>query len=244
MKILAVIPARFKSSRFPGKPLVDLLGKSMIQRVYERVVDSDLFDEVIVATDDQRIFNHVKIFGKVLMTSENHDTGTDRCAEVANFFPEMEYVVNIQGDEPLVDALQLQTLINELTKENVQIATLCNPNVSQQDLENPNRIKVVLNFRNEALYFSRSAIPNTHHSDLSVKAPFFRHIGLYGFQRNTLLDLVKLQPSIIERIESLEQLRWLYYGFKIQVGFSSIETPNIDTPDDVGKVLEILKGLN
>ena len=244
MKVLGVIPARYASSRFPGKPLIDLAGKTMIQRVYEGAKQSSLISEVIVATDDERIFNEVLHFGgKAMMTKEAHPSGTDRCAEVAQHFPEMDVVVNIQGDEPLVDYRQLNQLIEAFNNSETQIATLGNFSLSWEDVENPNRIKVVVNAEGKALYFSRSPIPNAQHSTGNPleKYPFMRHIGLYAYRSSILQELTKLQPTALEKIESLEQLRWLYYGYAIQLVETSIETPNIDVPEDVEKVLEFLK---
>lgn len=243
MKVLGVIPARYASSRFPGKPLVDLKGKSMIQRVYEGVKKSGRISEVIVATDDQRIFDEVVRFGgKVIMTNENHPSGTDRCAEVAKAFPEMDVIINIQGDEPLVDFRQLDQLIDAFDVPETQIATLGNKSITTEDLENPNRIKIVVNHKQQALYFSRSAIPNAQHSqgNSHENYPYLRHIGLYAYRTKTLQELTNLKPTELEKIESLEQLRWLFYGFSIQVVETSIETPNIDVPEDLAKVLALL----
>ena len=174
------------------------------------------------------------------MTNVDHRSGTERCAEVALQYPEMDVVVNIQGDEPLVEAQQLQELLSLLSMEDTTIASLCHPEVSQEDFQNPNRIKVVTNFRNEALYFSRSGIPNDYYAVKNGRTPLLRHIGLYGFKRTTLLELVQLPPCDLELTESLEQLRWLYYGYPIKMGITEIETPNIDTPEDVEKVLRIM----
>ena len=242
MKVLGIIPARFDSSRFPGKPLIDLKGKSMIQRVYEGAKNSKRISEIIVATDDQRIVDEVVSFGgKVMMTLKNHPSGTDRCAEVAKKFPEMDVVINIQGDEPLVDYRQLDQLIDAFETSETQIATLGSYAISKEDIENPNRIKIVVNHKNEALYFSRSAIPNTEHSNqTSEHYPFLRHIGLYAYRAEVLQTLTSLKPTILEKTESLEQLRWMFYGFSIQVVNTDIETPNIDVPADVDKVLELL----
>ena len=243
MKVLGIIPARYASSRFPGKPLIDLKGKSMIQRVYEGAKKSTRITEVIIATDDQRIYDEVQRFGgKVMMTSEKHPSGTDRCAEVAARFPDMDVVINIQGDEPLVDYRQLEQLIDAFLEPTTDIATLGNLSLTQEDVDNPNRIKVVVNAKNLALYFSRSAIPNAHHSKGNPleKYPFMRHIGLYAYRSTVLQQLTKLKPTALEQIESLEQLRWLYYGYSIQLVETSIETPNIDVPEDVEKVLEFL----
>ena len=239
MKKLAIIPARYESSRFPGKPLVDLLGKSMIQRVYEGVEKSNVFDKTIVATDDKRIFEHVLEFGgEAMMTASNHGSGTDRCGEVVEKYSNYAIVVNIQGDEPLVDKKQLKQLVSAFDDENVQIATLGTPKITKVEQIDHNRIKIVLNQNNDALYFSRSAIPFERNED---GYPFLKHIGLYGFKATTLSKLVSLKPTSLEKTESLEQLRWLYYGYKIRVVETLIETPNIDVPEDVEKVLSILK---
>ena len=242
MKVVGIIPSRYESSRFPGKPLIDLKGKSMIQRVYENASKSNSLDEVIVATDDQRIYDHVLSFGgKVMMTSANHASGTERCGEVAKT-SEARIIINIQGDEPLVDPAQLDALIDAFTDESVQIATLGCPKISAEDIQNPNRIKIVTDVFKNALYFSRSAIPNDYHykGDSRAFFPFLKHIGLYAYRTDVLLELIHLAPSKLEQIESLEQLRWLYYGYNIRVVETDIETPNIDTPEDVEKVLNLL----
>jgi len=243
LKILGIIPARYGSSRFPGKPLIDLKGKSMIQRVYEGAMRADLLSDVIVATDDERIVAVVEGFGgKVMLTDSAHPSGTDRCGEIAKQFPDIDVVINIQGDEPLVDYRQLNTLAGAFVDPEVQIATLGIRDVSVEDILNPNRIKIVVNQHNEALYFSRSAIPNSANAsgDPLEIYPFLRHIGLYAYRAQTLQELVQLAPTALEKIESLEQLRWLYYGYKIQVVHTDIETPNIDVPADVEKVLRFL----
>jgi len=243
MKVLGVIPARFASSRFPGKPLIDLKGKTMIQRVYEGVLKSSNIDKIIVATDDQRIFDEVIRFGgNVEMTAENHQTGTDRCGEIAKRHPDFDLIINIQGDEPLVDYRQLDSLISVFNESENKIATLVNKNISFDELQNPNRVKVVADSKNNALYFSRSAVPNAinFRGDAMEVYPFLRHIGLYAYRRETLLELVQLKPCLLELIESLEQLRWLFYGYKIKLVETSIETPNIDVPDDIEKVLPFL----
>ena len=243
MKVIGIIPARYASSRFPGKPLVNLKGKSMIQRVYEGAKRSTLLAEVIVATDDSRIYDEVVRFGgKVKMTSENHPSGTDRCGEVAKTIQDADVVINIQGDEPLVDYRQLDTLIQAFENKNTQIATLGNKAVSMEDIMNSNRIKIVVDDKEEALYFSRSAIPNfaNFKEDPLENYPFYRHIGLYAYREDVLQELVKLKPTALEKVESLEQLRWLYYGYKIKIVETNIETPNIDVPEDVEKVLPFL----
>lgn len=211
----------------------------MIQRVYEGASLSPLLSEVIVATDDQRIFDHVTSFGgKVLMTSAEHQSGTDRCGELAAQL-DCDVIINIQGDEPLIDFRQIDQVITAFNDPAVNIATLGTHHISQEDINNPNRIKIVTDHRNNALYFSRSPIPNAanYKGDGLSDYPYFRHIGLYAYRKNCLLELVKLTPTVLERIESLEQLRWLYYGYAIQVVTTTIETPNIDVPEDVEKVI-------
>jgi 3-deoxy-manno-octulosonate cytidylyltransferase (CMP-KDO synthetase) len=243
MKVLGVIPARFDSSRFPGKPLIDLKGKTMIQRVYEGVLKSSKIDDVIVATDDQRIFEEVIRFGgKVEMTATTHQSGTDRCGEIAKRHPEFDLIINIQGDEPLVNYLQLEALITAFENQGTNIATLSNKAIELEDLANSNRIKIVADVNDFALYFSRSSIPNSANfkGKPMLSYPFLRHIGLYAYRRETLLQLIELEPTILEQIESLEQLRWLFYGYKIKLVETTIETPNIDVPEDVQKVLPFL----
>lgn len=237
---MGIIPARYNSSRFPGKPLIDLKGKTMIQRVYEGVQKSKLLTDVLVATDDERIYNEVVRFGgKVVMTRNDHPSGTDRCGEVAKLMDEVDVVINIQGDEPLVDFRQIDQLAEAFLDATVQIATLGNKEISLEDINNTNRIKIVLDHQANALYFSRSAIPNYANagSEPLKNYPYLRHIGLYGYRAGTLQELVKLAPTSLEKTESLEQLRWLYYGYKVKVVETNIETPNIDVPADVEKVL-------
>lgn len=241
-RIVGIIPARYESSRFPGKPLIDLKGKSMIQRVYEGASTCSLLDEVIVATDDDRIVQEVKRFGgKVMMTSANHKSGTERCGELANYI-QSDVIINIQGDEPLVDPKQLAELVSAFNDPQVKIATLGICMVSAEDLVNPNRIKVVCDNQMNALYFSRSKVPSDSHAS-GIKAeeyPYMRHIGLYAYRSSVLRELINLEPCLLEKIESLEQLRWLYYNYPIRVIETHIETPNIDVPEDLDKVLKLL----
>lgn len=244
MRILGIIPARYGSSRFPGKPLIDLKGKTMIQRVVEGASKAALLTDLIVATDDQRIVDEVVRFGgKVVMTDSNHPTGTDRCAEVLRNLPDSyDVVINIQGDEPLVDARQLDQLLQAFSNPDVQIATLASRKIEMEDILNPNRIKLVVDKHHNALYFSRSPIPNFANSKgepLEIY-PFLRHIGLYAYRSEVLLQLSKLEETQLEKIESLEQLRWLYNGYSIRVVETEIETPNIDTQEDMEKVLGLL----
>lgn len=244
MKVLGVIPARYASSRFPGKPLINLKGKTMIQRVYEGAARSHLISELIVATDDSRICDAVRDFGgKVQMTDEQHPSGTDRCAEVLKNHPDSDVVINIQGDEPLVDARQIDQLLEVFRDPNVKIATLGIRDVHHHDLTNVNRVKIVVDQNSSALYFSRSCIPNYSHTNVEDPLtiyPYLRHIGLYAYRAETLREITQLKPTQLEKTESLEQLRWLYYGYPIKVIETDIETPNIDVPTDVEKVLQFL----
>ncbi|MFM7007352.1 MAG: 3-deoxy-manno-octulosonate cytidylyltransferase [Flavobacteriales bacterium] len=240
MKVLGVIPARYASTRFPGKPLFMLKGKTMIQRVYEGALKATLLDTLVVATDDNRIFQEVQRFGgKVVMTSSLHQSGTDRCAEVLAHYTGYDVVINIQGDEPLVAAEQLDQLLAAFQDPEVQIATLVHASVTPSDLQNVNRIKVLANQAQNALYFSRSPLPNMHYAK-NETFPWLRHIGLYAYRSETLLQISKLKPTELEQAESLEQLRWLYYGLPIRLVQTHIETPNIDVPADVEKVLPFL----
>ena len=240
MKVIGIIPARYGSSRFPGKPLIDILGKTMIQRVYEQAKKSEMINELVVATDDERIFEVVKSFGgNVLMTSTDHQNGTERCGEVVQHFKNIDVVINIQGDEPLIQPKQLEAAISLFHDNSVQIGTLAKKLHDSEEIQNPNRVKVVLDSDNYALYFSRSVIP--YSDDLSEQT-YFKHIGIYAWRMQTLKELLQLKPTSLEKSERLEQLRWLQNGYKIKVAETDVETPNIDTPEDLGKVLDILKG--
>lgn len=246
MRTLGVIPARYASTRFPGKPLVNIAGKSMIQRVYEQVLKAEHIETCIVATDDKRIFNHVKAFGgQVAMTRLDHKSGTDRCAEVANIFADFDLVVNIQGDEPFVDPAQIDQLILSLQNNpEAEIATLAKQIQEQEELFNPNVVKVVFNKRNEALYFSRSTIPHLRGQEQEQwlgKGRFFKHLGLYGFRRSVLLAIAKLPPGRLEQLEVLEQLRWLEEGYQIRIEKTKVETIGIDSPEDLERTLKLKK---
>jgi 3-deoxy-manno-octulosonate cytidylyltransferase (CMP-KDO synthetase) len=211
----------------------------MIQRVYEGALKSQKIDTLIVATDDERIFSEVKRFGgEVLMTSENHPNGTQRCHEVLATYSDYDVVINIQGDEPLVRFEQLDLLLSAFDDSQVEIATLGIRTVKSEELENPNRIKIVTDYQNNALYFSRSRIP--YERNQIKDFTFLRHIGLYAFRSDVLREISNFSVTEIEEIESLEQLRWLYFGKKIRVIETDIETPNIDTPEDLEQVLHYL----
>lgn len=240
---LGIIPARYDSTRFPGKPLIEIQGTSMIRRVYEQVVKSCL-DEAVVATDDERIFKHVQAFGgRVVMTSPFHKSGTDRCAEVAALpeYQTVEVVVNIQGDEPFIQPTQIDKMVSFLQQNpSVPIVTLAKKSVDQDQFIDPNVVKVVIDKNDRALYFSRSAIPYHWHSKES-KTVFLKHIGLYAFRRSVLKTISELPPGLLEQTESLEQLRWLEHGLSIGVALTDLETIGIDSPEDLEKVNRLLK---
>lgn len=240
MNFYGVIPSRYESSRFPGKPLIDLKGKSMIQRVYEQSKRCKSLSDVLVATDDVRIYDHVLAFGgKAIMTNKEHPSGTDRCNEASEFVNPNDIVINIQGDEPLISPFQIEQLCNLFIEdENVGIASLCIPFSEEQEIKDNNRIKVVLNYKNEALYFSRQVIPFS--KDIHPEK-YYRHIGIYAYKKSVLSEITSLAVTDLEKRESLEQLRWLYNGYSIKMGVTHISTPNIDVPEDVSTVLALLK---
>ena len=239
-KILGIIPARYASTRFPGKPLVDINGKTMIQRVYEQAKKTESLTDVVIATDDERIVEEVINFGgKYVMTSSSHQSGTDRCAEVAEKMPEYDIIINIQGDEPYISPEQIELLSTCFADKDTQLATLIKEIHTDEELFNVNIPKVVINARQEALYFSRQTIPfirNTEKENWINTHQFYKHIGIYGYRRDVLLALTKLQPSSLELAESLEQLRWLENGFSIKTRVTSVETIAIDTPEDLKKI--------
>jgi 3-deoxy-manno-octulosonate cytidylyltransferase (CMP-KDO synthetase) len=241
MKILGIIPARYASTRFPAKPLVDIAGKTMIQRVYEQAKKCDL-DYVVVATDDERIASVVRDFnGEVVMTDTQHQSGTDRCAEVALLFPEYDIIINIQGDEPFIDPAQIALVKSCFTDQTIKLATLIKEIHQEEELFNPNIPKVIINSNQEAIYFSRHPIPYlrgaVEPADWVSKHQFYKHIGIYGYTRQTLLEIKNLAPSALELAESLEQLRWLENGYQIKTKVTGIETIAIDTPEDLQKII-------
>lgn len=245
MKFIGIIPARYASTRFPGKPLADMLGKPMIQRVYERV--AGLLDEVVVATDDERIYKAVVNFGgKVVMTSPHHPSGTDRCFEAyTKSGKSYDVIINIQGDEPFIKPSQIELLKDCFQDETTQIATLVKPFPEEVDFDilfNPNTPKVVLNNRQQAIYFSRSVIPYIRgkQPDEWLKAQvFYKHIGIYAYKSEILREIVALPQSSLEKAESLEQLRWIENGYIIKVGITHEETIGIDTPEDMERAIKI-----
>lgn len=237
LKILGIIPARHASLRFPAKPLVDIMGKTMIQRVYERAKASKSLTKVIVATDHQEIFDHVKNFGgDVCITSANHQSGTDRCFEALSFEKEpFDYVINIQGDEPFIAPEQIDLLASSFSAD-VDIATLIKKIESDHALHNPNVVKVVFDKNEYALYFSRETLPHLRsvpREKWLERGTFYKHIGIYGYKSETLKALVNLPLSFLEKSEALEQLRWLENGYKIKVRETTLESLGIDTPEDL-----------
>lgn len=239
MKILGVIPARFASTRFPGKPLVDIGGKTMIQRVYEQACLSTL-DKIVVATDDERIAAEVSRFGgQYVMTASTHQSGTDRCAEVAKNLPGYEIVINIQGDEPFIDPQQINLVCDCFKDETVQLATLIKEIHTAEELFNTNIPKVVITQHQHALYFSRHPIPfirSAEQENWVKEHQFYKHIGIYGYKTATLLEITQLKPSSLELAESLEQLRWIENGYQIKTKITTIETIAIDSPSDLLKI--------
>lgn len=243
--ILGIIPARYASTRFPAKPLADIAGKSMIQRVYEQVKKSSLLTDALVATDNQKIFDHVIAFGgKVCMTKESHVSGTDRCYEALTLQKgTFEYVINIQGDEPFIQPEQID-LLAKLLDGKTEIATLVKKIEDKEQLFNPNVVKAVVSEKGEALYFSRSTVPhirNTSDAEWLSKHTFYKHIGMYGYRTDVLKQLTALPVSPLEKAESLEQLRWLENGFRIKVAETKTETIGIDTPEDLQNALKSMR---
>ncbi len=237
LKIIGIIPARYASSRLPGKPLVNIGGKSMIQLVYEQVKKCNSITEVVVATDNELIYKNVIDFGgKVVMTSPNHQSGTDRCQEaVENLNCDADYIINIQGDEPFIQPNQINLLTNLLDGQ-TEIATLVKKIEDFETLFNENTPKVVLNNSHESIYFSRQTIPFLRGIDKAKWLEFntfYKHIGIYGYRKDVLKALSNLEQTTLEKAESLEQLRWLENGYKIKVAITPYDSIGIDTPDDL-----------
>ena len=246
MKTIAIIPARYASTRFPGKPLAILGGKPVIQRVYEQV--TTVLDEAYVATDDERIYNKVQEFGgRVVMTSPNHKSGTDRIEEaVQKIGTDADIIINVQGDEPFIHPSQIEALIKCFDDPTTQIATLGKPFDKDADislLDNPNSPKIVVDNNSFALYFSRSVIPfirGVEHNQWLGKYPFLKHLGIYAYRTQVLHEITRQPQSSLELAESLEQLRWLQNGYRIRVGTTNIETVGIDTPEDLQRAEDYL----
>lgn len=244
MKILGIIPARYASTRFPGKPLVVINGKSMIQRVYEQAILCDRLLKVVVATDSKAILNHVKLFGgNVMMTSELHRSGTERCLEVVEILnqsgDDYDLVINIQGDEPFIEPGQIGQVADCFTDRRIVLSTLIKKITSPEELANPNVVKVAVDLTGSALFFSRSAIPfirGRDQKDWISAATCYKHIGIYGYRTSILKQLVALPVTPLETAESLEQLRWLEHGYRIQTKITEFESVSIDTPADLLKI--------
>ncbi len=244
MTILAIIPARYASTRFPGKPLIDIFGKSMIQRVFEQ--SSAAFEHVYIATDDERIVQHAQSFtSNIVLTSNKHHSGTDRCAEALTIISEQtgtffDVVVNVQGDEPFISPEQLKLLVTAFNKDETKIATLIKVIEDETELFDVNKPKVVIDKNGKSLIFSRSTIPylrNFPPNEWLSHHTFYKHIGLYAYRSSILKELTQLPASNLEKAESLEQLRWLENGYDIQTVITNTETISIDTPEDLKKLL-------
>ena len=244
MKFIGLIPARYASTRFPGKPLALLAGKPVIQHVYEQA--AKVLDAVYVATDDERICNKVLEFGgKAVMTSTEHHSGTDRIEEaLEKIGGNFDVVVNIQGDEPFIAQSQIETLCHCFEDEATQIATLGKPFECIEAVENPNSPKIVVDNRGYAMYFSRSVIPfvrGVERQEWLKKYPFLKHLGIYAYRTEVLKAITRLPQSSLELAESLEQLRWLENGYRIKVGITNVETVGIDTPEDLQRAEDFIR---
>jgi 3-deoxy-manno-octulosonate cytidylyltransferase (CMP-KDO synthetase) len=241
-KVVVVIPSRYASRRLPGKPLVNLAGKPMVQHVYERAKRAQTIHRVLVATDDQRIFDAVQAFGgEARMTRSDHRTGTERIAEVAAHAPG-DVFVNVQGDEPLIDPVSIDTAVAALLEEPpAQIATLATPIRHVPDIMDPNIVKTVVDFDSHALYFSRAPIPWVRDTQQKIHVKYWKHLGLYVFQRDALLEYPTLPQGELEKIEQLEQLRWLENGWRIRVAEVEHDAVSVDVPEDVTRVEKLLQ---
>jgi len=241
MSILGIIPVRYHSSRFPGKALADVHGKTMIQRVYEQAMLAECLDRVVVATDHLKIFDHInEIGGKVCMTSEDHPSGTDRCREAMELEPDgYDFVVNIQGDQPFIDPRQIDDLCKNLVPD-IQIATQARRIEMQELLIDPNCVKVIIDSQGKAIYFSRSPLPfqRAHSVDEWISShQYYQHIGIYAYRSDILQEITQLAMSPLEQAEGLEQLRWLENGYSIKVLTTNYHAQGIDTPEDLEKAL-------
>lgn len=244
MSILGIIPARYASTRFPGKPLVQINGKSMIQRVYEQSAKANLLSKIIVATDDNRIAEHVKSFGaEVVITKSEHPSGTDRCFEAYQLNGEKyDYVLNVQGDEPFLDPKQINSLA-EVCDGVVEIATQMIKCTNKDVLFDKGEVKIILNSNKEALYFSRNVIPfikGIDEKEWHNHFNYYRHVGMYVYRTDILEKITKLKPSGLELAESLEQLRWLENGYKIKCVETDFDSHCVDTPEDIEKVIRLM----
>lgn len=245
MTIIGIIPSRYASTRFPGKPLARINDKSIIRSVYEQCKKSTQLDKLIVAADDSRIYKHVIEFGgEAVMTREGHLNGTSRCAEALSIVENesginYDIVINIQGDEPFIQPEQIDKMADVFKKPETEIGTLAKKIASEEELFNPNVVKVVKDYQSKALYFSRNPIPfmrDLHKSNWLSHNNFYKHIGIYGYKKNILVELVKLQPAKLEMAEKLEQLRWMENGYQISVEYTEYDSIGIDTPEDLLKL--------
>jgi 3-deoxy-manno-octulosonate cytidylyltransferase (CMP-KDO synthetase) len=245
MSIIGIIPARYASTRFPGKPLAFINGKSIIQRVFEQCKSADVLDKVVVATDDERIWDHVFEFGgEAVMTSKEHQNGTSRCVEAISKIEKetglsFEVVINIQGDEPFIQPGQIQKVSTIFNNKDARIGTLAKKISTDEELFNPNVVKLVTDKKNQALYFSRNPIPfvrDVHEAHWISHAEFHKHIGIYGYRKNILFEITKLKPTVLELTEKLEQLRWMENGYQISVEYTEYDSIGIDTPEDLLKL--------
>lgn len=239
-KVVAVIPARYESSRFPGKPLAKIHDKPMIQWVYERVKGVEGINDVYVATDDERIFDTVECFGgKVIMTSKAHKSGTDRISEaISKIDDDIDLVLNIQGDEPMIKKEMISQLISAFDDESVNMATLKKRLYDEDDIKNPNIAKVITDVNNDAIYFSRSTIPYNRDGKDDIK--YFKHIGVYGYKKHFLNKFTNLNKSTLEKLEQLEQLRVIENGYKIRVVETEFESIGVDLPEHIIKVEKLI----
>ncbi len=244
--IVGIIPARYASTRFPGKPLIDIKGKTMLERVYAQASKSKSLAKVVVATDDERIYNHVKNFnGNVVMTAVHHPSGTDRCMDaLIQLKEEYNYVVNIQGDEPFIEPEQIDELAAVLQDGTTELATQMIAVDSYEMLFDKGEVKIVLNTNNEAMYFSRMVIPfikGVDEKEWHTQHQYYRHVGMYAYRKDILEMITKLPVSSLEKAESLEQLRWIENGFAIKCVLTKYESHCIDTPEDVERVLKTMQ---
>ena len=232
MKILGVIPSRYESTRFPGKPLADILGKSMIERVYQQCLKCSALDDIIVATDDKRIYNHVLNFGgKSIMTSKTHQTGTERCNEVAKKLEGYNIIINIQGDEPLINPIQINEIITLFKNPQTQIGTLAKKINKITIIKDENTPKAIFDNNRNAINFLRK-VPSTSNENI-----YYQHVGIYGYRKETLNKICRLPKSKNEILKRLEQMRWLDNGYNIKIGLTNFQTFSVDTPKDIKKII-------
>lgn len=242
LKIIAMIPARYEASRFPGKLLQDLNGKTVIRRTYEAAASTGLFEEVYVVTDSEKIFEEIESFGgKVMMSKQEHECGSDRIAEAVEDM-EVDIVVNVQGDEPFIDKESLEKLLAVFSgpdASQIDLASLKTPLADSEQITNPNNVKVITNHKNFALYFSRFPVPYPRNTDARIT--YYKHIGIYAFRKQALMDFHKLPMLPLEETEKIEAIRYLEYGRNIKMVETPMQTIGIDTPEDLDKAREILK---